>query len=77
LDACNKVIQHQENAKILFRTGQAYFGLNDFDNAKISFSKALKLEPSDKSIQIELNKIKQKEEEQKQKEKQMYKKMFG
>jgi len=39
--------------------------------------KALKLEPSDKAIQVELNKIKQKEEEHKKKEKQMFQKMFG
>jgi len=77
LDACNKVLQLQETAKALFRTGQAHVGLNDFESAKGCFQKALKLEPSDKAIQAELTKIKQKEEEQKQKEKQMYRKMFG
>jgi cytochrome c-type biogenesis protein CcmH/NrfG len=65
------------NVKSLFRAGQAYLGLNDLTKATEYLQKALKLEPTDKAIQVELQKIKQKEAEQKQKEKQMYSKMFG
>ncbi|MCI22042.1 peptidyl-prolyl cis-trans isomerase CYP40-like, partial [Trifolium medium] len=35
------------NAKALFRQGQAYMVLNDIDNAVESFKKALTLEPND------------------------------
>jgi len=78
IEACNKVLAKQENnSKALFRLGQAYFGDGNTDKAKECFQKAAIIEPSDKSIQIELRKIKQKEEEQKKQQKQFYGKMFS
>jgi len=40
-------------------------------------NKALKIDPNDKGIVVELKKIRQKEEENRQREKNLYGKMFG
>ena len=66
-----------ENVKALFRSGQAFYAQGRVEKAKEYLNKAGAVDPNDKSIQQELQKIKQKEVEQKQKEKQLYSKMFS
>lgn len=45
------------NVKALFRLGQAYGSLNFYDQAILSFKKALEIFPNDKTFSIELKKI--------------------
>jgi len=78
IQSCEKVLKVQsENVKALFRSGQAYLGLNDVDKAKEFLDKAHKLEPKDGGILTALKQLKQKQEEAKKKEKEMYSKMFS
>mmetsp|Transcript_111 Transcript_111/g.145 ORF Transcript_111/g.145 Transcript_111/m.145 type:complete len:350 (+) Transcript_111:31-1080(+) len=77
LEAAENVLENNENnVKALFRSGQAYLGMGDYDKAKEKLNKAAKAEPADKAIQAELRKIKQHEEEEKKKEKALFSKMF-
>lgn len=46
-----------KNAKALFRLGQAYGALNFYDQAIVSFKKALEIFPNEKKFLIELKKI--------------------
>ncbi|KAL2231580.1 UNVERIFIED_CONTAM: Peptidyl-prolyl cis-trans isomerase CYP40 [Sesamum indicum] len=50
----------ENNAKALFRQGQAHVALNDIDAAVESFKKALELEPNDGAIKKELAAAKKK-----------------
>jgi len=77
LSSCQKVlVKNPRNSKALFRSGLAFAGLGDMENAETFLSKALEEEPNDKAIQIELKKIKQKQEQEKQKQRKIYGKMF-
>ncbi|KAJ6905994.1 SQUINT family protein [Populus alba x Populus x berolinensis] len=66
----------ENNAKALFRQGQAYMALNDVDAAAESFKKALQLEPNDAGIKRELNAARKKINERRDREKKQYEKMF-
>ncbi|CAH3197422.1 unnamed protein product [Porites evermanni] len=66
---CTEALKLQpQNAKALFRRGQSYFYLKDFEKAERDLKAAEKLEPKDSSIkkmlallEVELKKIKEKE----------------
>ncbi|CAJ2654236.1 unnamed protein product [Trifolium pratense] len=64
------------NAKALFRQGQAYMVLNDIDAAVESFKKALTLEPNDGGIKKELAAARKKISNRTDLEKKAYSKMF-
>ncbi|KAL3597265.1 hypothetical protein D5086_008902 [Populus alba] len=66
----------ENNAKALFRQGQAYKALNDVDAAAESFKKALQLEPNDAGIKRELNAARKKVNERRDQERRRYEKMF-
>ncbi|EPS66850.1 hypothetical protein M569_07925, partial [Genlisea aurea] len=66
----------EDNAKALFRRGQAYVALNDIDNAVESFKKALELEPNDGAIKKEFAAAKQKIRDRRNQERKAYAKMF-
>lgn len=66
----------EQNAKALFRMGQASIHLGEWDKARDFLKKAQNIQPSDKAIQAELQKIKQHEAKQKQNEKAMFANMF-
>lgn len=66
----------EDNAKALFRQGQAYMALNDVDAAVASFAKALELEPTDGGIKKELGVAKKKIADRRAKERRAYAKMF-
>eukprot|EP00250_Pteridium_aquilinum_P004826 c15024_g1_i1 orf=500-1615(-) len=66
----------EENAKALFRQGQAHMALNDVDAAAASFARALELEPSDGGIKKELGFAKKKIADRRDKERRAYAKMF-
>ncbi|KAL1557970.1 Peptidyl-prolyl cis-trans isomerase cyp40, variant 2 [Salvia divinorum] len=65
-----------DNAKALFRQGQAHLALNDIDAAVESFRKALELEPNDGSIKKEYAAAKKKVADRRDQEKKAYSKMF-
>jgi len=66
-----------DNVKAMYRKAQASIELKDFDNAKNTLTKANTLDPENKAVVGELNKIKKMIADKKQQEKQMYAKMFG
>jgi len=75
---CNKVLEKTpKNAKALFRMGQAYVVFNDSDKAKEWLLKAVEVEPNDKSIKDELQKVNKKLDELKKDQMNVYGKMFG
>jgi tetratricopeptide (TPR) repeat protein len=77
LKQCEKVLEIEpENKKALFRRGQARFGLNDYELAVSDLTKLKELEPHDKSVILELTKVKKAMQEYCKKEKKLYGKMF-
>jgi len=66
---CNEALKLQpQNAKALFRRGQSYFHMKDFDKAERDLKAAEQLEPKDSSIkrmlallEVELKKVREKE----------------
>ncbi|KAL3638584.1 Peptidyl-prolyl cis-trans isomerase cyp40 [Castilleja foliolosa] len=66
----------ENNAKALFRQGQAHVALNDIDAAVESFRKALELEPNDGAIKKEFAAAKKKVANRRDLERKAYAKMF-
>jgi len=60
----------------LWRRGEAFFGLNEVEQAEEEFKAALAIQPNDKGIQQSLKKAQQASQEIKAKEKDMWKKAF-
>ncbi|XP_020623590.1 tetratricopeptide repeat protein 9C-like [Orbicella faveolata] len=66
---CNEALKLQpQNAKALFRRGQSYFHMKDFEKAERDLKAAEELEPKDSSIkkmlgllEVELRKVREKE----------------
>ncbi|XP_018412986.1 PREDICTED: peptidyl-prolyl cis-trans isomerase FKBP8 [Nanorana parkeri] len=78
LKSCNMVLEQQpENIKALFRKGKVLAQQGEYSDAIAILRKALKLEPSNKTIHAELSKLVKKHSEQKNVETAMYKKMLG
>ncbi|OIT07208.1 PREDICTED: peptidyl-prolyl cis-trans isomerase CYP40 [Nicotiana attenuata] len=76
LDADFAMRDGENNAKALFRQGQAHMALNDIDAAVESFMKALELEPNDGGIKNQLAAAKKKIADRRDKEKKAYARMF-
>lgn len=77
IEKCDDVLSLDEkNTKSLYRRGQAYYGLKEWDLAISDFNKALAIEPENKGILKELNTVKKTRTEHKNKEKAIYAKMF-
>ncbi|KAL6502506.1 Peptidyl-prolyl cis-trans isomerase cyp40 [Orobanche hederae] len=66
----------ENNAKALFRQGQAHMALNDIDAAVESFRKALEFEPNDGAIKKEYAASKKKIAARRDQERKSYAKMF-
>ncbi|XP_072261141.1 peptidyl-prolyl cis-trans isomerase FKBP8 isoform X2 [Pyxicephalus adspersus] len=78
LKSCNMVLEQQpENIKALFRKGKVLAQQGEYSDAIAILRKALKLEPSNKTIHAELSKLVKKHTDQKNVETAMYKKMLG
>lgn len=78
LKSCVSALAHQpENIKALFRMGKVLALQGEYAEAIQTLRKALKLEPSNKTIHAELSKLVKKHSEQKGAEQAMYKKMLG
>ncbi len=65
-----------KNVKALFRRGQAYSRMNDFDKAKADFTEASQVAPDNKEVKQELEMLKKKIAAYKQQEKQMFSGLF-
>ncbi|KAG8368324.1 hypothetical protein BUALT_Bualt15G0033800 [Buddleja alternifolia] len=76
LDADFAMRDNENNAKALFRQGQAQIALNDIDAAVESFKKALELEPNDGTIKKELASAKKRITDRRDLERKAYAKMF-
>ncbi|XP_045561825.1 peptidyl-prolyl cis-trans isomerase FKBP8 isoform X1 [Salmo salar] len=78
LRSCVSVLAHQpDNIKALFRKGKVLALQGEYAEAIKILKRALKLEPSNKTIHAELSKLVKKHSEQKGAEQAMYKKMLG
>ncbi|KAJ0065081.1 hypothetical protein NL108_005555, partial [Boleophthalmus pectinirostris] len=78
LKSCISALSHQpENVKALFRMGKVLALQGNYTEAIQTLRKALKLEPSNKTIHAELSKLVKKHSEQRGAEQAMYKKMLG
>ncbi|KAL2537394.1 Peptidyl-prolyl cis-trans isomerase CYP40 [Forsythia ovata] len=66
----------EDNAKALFRQGQAHMALNDIDAGVESFKKALDLEPNDGAIKKEFTAAKKKIADRLNQERKAFAKMF-
>ncbi|XP_019936960.1 peptidyl-prolyl cis-trans isomerase FKBP8 [Paralichthys olivaceus] len=78
LKSCVSALAHQpENIKALFRMGKVLALQGEYTEAIQTLRKALKLEPSNKTIHAELSKLVKKNSEQRGAEQAMYKKMLG
>ncbi|KAK1156955.1 peptidyl-prolyl cis-trans isomerase FKBP8 [Acipenser oxyrinchus oxyrinchus] len=78
LKSCTSVLDHQpDNIKALFRKGKVLALQGEYSEAIGILKKALKLEPSSKTIHAELSKVMKKRLEQRGVEQAMYKKMLG
>ncbi|GAA0150199.1 chaperone [Lithospermum erythrorhizon] len=66
----------ENNAKALFRQGQANMALNDIDAAVESFRKALELEPNDGGIKKEFAAAKKKIADRREQERKSFARMF-
>ncbi|XP_062311234.1 peptidyl-prolyl cis-trans isomerase FKBP8 isoform X2 [Osmerus eperlanus] len=78
LRSCVAVLAHQpDNIKALFRKGKVLALQGDYAEAIRILRRALKLEPSNKTIHAELSKLVKKHSEQKGAEQAMYRKMLG
>jgi len=75
---CHKALDiDSNNVKALFRRGQAYSRLNDFDKAKSDFTEVIQLAPDNKEVRQELDILKKKIISYKQQEKQMFSNIFA
>ncbi|MCJ8738020.1 hypothetical protein PDJAM_G00030750 [Pangasius djambal] len=78
LRSCVSVLAYQpDNIKALFRQGKVLALQGEYTDAIRSLKRALKLDPSNKTIHAELSKLVKKHSEQKGAEQAMYKKMLG
>lgn len=78
LKSCVLALAHQpDNIKALFRMGKVLALQGEYTEAIQTLRKALKLEPSNKTIHAELSKLVKKHSEQRGAEQAMYKKMLG
>lgn len=78
LKSCvSALAHHPDNIKALFRMGKVLALQGEYAEAIQILRKALKLEPSNKTIHAELSKLVKKHSEQKGAEQAMYKKMLG
>ena len=78
IEACGKVLELEpKNEKALFRTGEAYFGLAEFEDAIKSFTQLVEANPENKEAVNRLALCKKQMKEYHDKEKKLYSKMFG
>ncbi|KAI4828685.1 hypothetical protein KUCAC02_022764 [Chaenocephalus aceratus] len=78
LKSCVSALEHQpDNIKALFRMGKVLALQGEYAEAIQTLRKALKLEPSNKTIHAELSKLVKKNSEQRGAEQALYKKMLG
>jgi len=75
---CQEVLSLDKgNVKAMYRQAQASSGMKDYENAKKTLTEAQQLDPENKAVTGELNRVKKLIADKKQKDKQMYAKMFG
>jgi FK506-binding protein 4/5 len=76
-DLCSKVLEeNNDNPKAWFRRGEAFYALNDWENAKADFVKTLELESDNKAAKNKIAQCEQEIKKYKQKEKKTFANMF-
>lgn len=78
LEAINDALDiAPDNAKALFRRGQAWHGKREYEKSLMDLQKALKLAPNDKAIASEIAAVKGEIQAYRARERQAYSKMFS
>ncbi|XP_012587775.1 PREDICTED: peptidyl-prolyl cis-trans isomerase FKBP4 [Condylura cristata] len=77
IESCNKALElDSNNEKGLFRRGEAYLAVSDFDLARADFQKVLQLYPNNKAAKAQLAVCQQRIRKQLAREKKLYANMF-
>jgi len=77
IENCNKALEQEpNNAKALFRRGQAYNELDEWESSKNDLTLALKNAPKSAEIKKELDKLQRKIKSHNDREKKRFKNMF-
>jgi len=66
-----------DNVKGFFRLGEAFLGLNEFQNAAKAYENALKIEPENNAAKQQLSKARTQAKKQSEKEKKLYGNIFA
>eukprot|EP01126_Amoeba_proteus_P012956 TRINITY_DN1539_c0_g1_i1.p1 TRINITY_DN1539_c0_g1~~TRINITY_DN1539_c0_g1_i1.p1 ORF type:complete len:316 (-),score=84.78 TRINITY_DN1539_c0_g1_i1:110-955(-) len=75
--SCEKCLDIDEtNVKAIFRRGQAWQGMGDFEKAKIDFIAAIKLDPHNQDLRKAYEALKRQEQQHLEQQKKMFKNMF-
>jgi len=69
--------KYPKNSKAMYRMSLSYSGINISQKAKEWIDKALEIEPNNKDIQQEAQKVQKKVDELNKQQKETYAKMFG
>jgi len=78
IEHCNKALEiDKRNVKAYYRRALAYFNKVDWEAAGADFKKALELEPDNKDVIREYNRLKQTMREQDAKDKKIFAKLFS
>jgi len=76
-NSCTEALKiDPQNVKALFRRGQAFLMANEFEKARESLLQAAKLDPQNKPIRTELEKVKEEKRKSEQESAVVYKKMI-
>jgi len=77
IENCNKALEMEpNNAKGLFRRGQAFSELDEWEDARRDLNKALILEPNNKQVKVEIGRLQKKINAQNNKDKKRFKNLF-
>ncbi|KAL6068026.1 Peptidyl-prolyl cis-trans isomerase D [Balamuthia mandrillaris] len=76
-DCTNALAIDPQNVKGLYRRGQARCGLKEWTEAKKDLAEAAKLEPQNKAVHQELQRVTKLQQQWKEKQSKVYSKMFG
>ncbi len=74
---CDEILKTSpDNAKALFRRGQARCGLAEYDGALEDLARAREVEPADRSVLTELARVRKLRQRRVDEEKALYSRMF-
>eukprot|EP01100_Stratorugosa_tubuloviscum_P014672 TRINITY_DN799_c1_g3_i1.p1 TRINITY_DN799_c1_g3~~TRINITY_DN799_c1_g3_i1.p1 ORF type:complete len:358 (-),score=170.69 TRINITY_DN799_c1_g3_i1:172-1245(-) len=77
ISTCKEALMYETSTKALFRRAQAYIEIKEFDNAKEDLLQALQIEPQNKAVQAELQKVEKRKLDYVKRQQEIYSKLFS